>query len=363
MINALYLHVPFCRTICGYCDFCHFVYRKDKVDLWLEGLKEELNDKDINKNLKTVYIGGGTPTSLDIEQLERLLILLKPYTNCVEEYTVEVNPETITVDKIKLLKKYKVNRVSIGVQSSDDKLLKLMNRHHDFNLVKRVIEDFKKLEITNISVDLMYGLPKQTLAVLKTTLEDFISLDVPHISIYSLTVEENTPFYKQGYKAADNELEADMYDYIIDFLSKHGYVQYEISSFARDNLVSKHNLAYWHYEDFYGISMSASGKENNVRYDNTSDFKKYLSYNYVDNFIVLTKNDMMFEYIMMGLRLKEGINILKFNELYEEDFMVKYQKVINNLLEKKLIVLDDNNLKCSDSGFKILNTVLEDFME
>ena len=193
-IKSLYLHVPFCKSICGYCDFCHMFFNKEKVDKWLVALQEELNDKDINKNLETLYLGGGTPTSLDLNQLKTLLELLKPYTDNVLEYTVEINPETIDVEKVKLLSEYKVNRVSIGLQSSDENLLKLMNRHHDFNQVKKVIDLFREYNISNISVDIMYGLPTQTISQLEKTLEDVLILGIKHISIYCLTIEENTLF-------------------------------------------------------------------------------------------------------------------------------------------------------------------------
>lgn len=362
MINYLYLHVPFCKTICGYCDFCHYIYNKNKVNQWLECLKTEIESKKINKKLKTIYIGGGTPTSLNEEELDKLLSLLKPYSKNIIEYTIEANPETITEEKVLILKKYGINRVSIGVQSSDDKLLKIMNRRHNFESVKECIKLLKKHKITNISVDFMYGLPFQTMDDLNKSLHDFITLDVPHISIYSLTIEENTPFYKRGYKKMDDDLEADMYDRIIDFLRLNGYAQYEISSFCKDDLKSIHNMAYWNYEDFYGISMSASGKNKNLRYDNTKNFNKYLKKEYIENEIYLSKNDEMFEYIMMGFRLKDGFDYLKFDKKFKISFLKRYELILNDLLKNGLIAVEGKYIKCIEKGYKLLNNVLEKFL-
>ena len=363
MINSLYLHVPFCKTICGYCDFCHFLFNEDKVNKWLMGLEKEINDKGINKKLKTIYIGGGTPTSLNYNQLKKVLVLLKPYTNYIEEYTIEVNPETINEDKIKLLKEYGINRVSVGVQSSDDRLLKIMNRHHDFNSVIHCINLFRKHNITNISVDIMYGLPFQTINDLDVTLNDVLQLEVPHVSIYCLTIEEGTLFDKLNYQKVDEDLDADMYELINIKLIENGYKQYEISNYCKEGYESKHNLTYWNYEDFYGISLSASGKEDNVRYDNTTDLDKYLAGIYVENVISLTKEDSMFEYIMMGLRKREGIFIEDFNKRYNISFLENYKNELNSLKNDGLIVLTKNNIRCSNRGYEICNEVIERFMK
>ena len=169
--KSLYLHVPFCKTICFYCDFCHTVYNRKNAENWLVALQKEIAGRDINKSLDTIYIGGGTPTALDDELLETLLQILEPYTKEVKEYTIEVNPETVTKEKVQLLQKYGINRISMGVQSSDDTLLKMMNRHHTFNDVKEAINLFHKANITNISMDLMYSLPQQTLNIFQKSME------------------------------------------------------------------------------------------------------------------------------------------------------------------------------------------------
>lgn len=361
-IKSMYLHVPFCKTICGYCDFCHFLYNKEKVDKWLIALKEELLDKDINNNLETIYIGGGTPTSLSINQLETLLYLIEPYSRNVIEYSIEINPETLTEEKVQLISKYGINRASIGLQSSDDYLLELMNRHHNFDMVKHCVELLKKYNINNISLDVMYGLPTQTLEKLEKTLYDVLSLDVSHISIYCLTIEPNTLFFKKGYTKVDEDLDADMYELINKVLSNNGFIQYEISNYCKKGYESKHNLTYWNYNDFYGISMGASGKEGLVRYDNTRDLTKYIQGIYVDNIISLNKEDSMFEYLMMGFRIKNGFSLSDFKDRYEVDFLDHYYSVLDELIEKKLIIVDDDKIKCSDYGFMICNDIIETFL-
>ena len=194
-IKHLYIHVPFCNSICFYCDFCHRVYDSDLVDKWLNKLEKEIND-NCKDQYETIYIGGGTPSCLSINQLDRLLSLIKPYSNDVIEYTIEINPESLDIDKINLLNKYHINRVSMGVQSSDNEILKNIGRRHTFEDVKKAINLLKENGINNISVDLMYSLPNQTIDILNTTIDDILSLNVPHISLYSLTIEENSVFGK-----------------------------------------------------------------------------------------------------------------------------------------------------------------------
>lgn len=360
--KSLYLHVPFCKTICYYCDFCHSVYSRKQALLWLETVKKEITLKNINTCLDTIYIGGGTPSSLDDDLVDSLLGLLDPYARFVKEYTIEVNPETMTKEKVSILKKHGINRISMGLQSSDKSLLKLMNRHHDLEDVKRVMSLFYEQDITNISLDLMYSLPTQTLEILKKSIEDTIALKPSHISIYSLTIEENSVFGKKGYQSLDDDLEADMYEFACLELEKHGYKQYEISNFCLEGKESRHNLAYWHYLDFYGISLGASGKENGIRYDNTTIFKEYYDNPLKRNETILPKDDQIFENIMMSLRLKQGINIREFNKKYDISLVELYQKPIYDHIEQGNLMIEDDYLKCTEKGYPILNTILCDFL-
>lgn len=356
-VKHLYVHVPFCNSICSYCDFCRRVYDKNLVNTWLNTIKLEIENK-CKDNYETIYIGGGTPTSLSNEELEKLLSYIHAYSNDVIEYTIEANPESLDIDKINIFNKYGINRVSLGVQTSNQDLLKIINRKHSFNDVRNKIELLKENGINNISIDLMYSLPSQTIKILDKTIDDFLSLNIPHVSIYSLTIEENSVFGKKGYKTLDNDLEADMYELIVKRLTDSGYINYEVSNFSKKGYESKHNISYWEYEDFLGISLSASSKIGNRRWTNTDNFDSYFNdYTSKKEDLILTNNDMMFENIMMSLRMEKGLNISEFNSKYNVDILSRFDKAINN-----------NNLYIKDGFLKaynlaILNKTLLDFID
>ena len=356
-IKHLYIHVPFCNSICSYCDFCHRVYNKDLVVKWLNTIELEIKDK-CKDNYETIYIGGGTPTSLTTTELEKLLSFIKPYSNEVKEYTIEVNPESLDLDKIILFKKYGINRISMGVQTSNEEELKLINRKHSFNDVKDKIDLLKQNGITNISIDLMYSLPNQTVDSLNKTIDDFISLNIPHVSLYSLTIEENSAFGKKRYKPLDEDLEADMYELICKRLKENGYIHYEVSNFAKPGYKSKHNMSYWNYEDFLGISMSASSKVGDRRWTNTTNFNSYFeNYNSKDEDLDLSIEDLKFENIMMSLRTNIGLNINEFNNKYNSDLLNEYR----NALKDDNIYVDKDYIKVKKLG--ILNNTLIKFIK
>ncbi|MBR3252132.1 MAG: radical SAM family heme chaperone HemW, partial [Erysipelotrichaceae bacterium] len=313
-IKHLYIHVPFCNSICFYCDFAHRVYDLSLAEKWLNRLEKEIKD-NCKDQYETIYIGGGTPSCLNDDQLDRLLSLIDPYIDEVKEYTIEVNPESLDTDKIDIFNRHHIDRVSMGVQSSDDGILRSLNRKHTFNDAKKAVELLKKNRLSNISVDLMYSLPGQDMDILKKTIDDILSLDVPHISLYSLTIEENSVFGKKGIRNLDEDTEADMYEYIDKVLNENGYIHYEVSNFAKEGYESMHNMGYWLYEDFLGLSLGASGKVENNRYTNTRDFKKYLNDDFIrDEDLVLSVEDQKFENIMMSLRTIHGLNIEEFNK-------------------------------------------------
>ena len=360
--RALYLHVPFCRSICFYCDFTHRVYRGEDADRWLKALEKELSAREIHRDLTTMYIGGGTPTSLTAAQLERLLTLLDPYIGSLQEYTVEINPETLDEEKAAILKAHGVNRASIGFQTADEKLLKMMGRRHSFKDVGNCVSLLKDTGIGNLSLDLMYSLPEQTMAGLKKDIEAALSLAPKHLSLYSLIIEDNTVFGKKGYTPLDEETEADMYEYICRVLPEKGYRQYEISNFAVPGYESRHNLVYWHYEDFYGISAGASGKEDHCRYDNTASLKEYLQDPLKKEITPLSKEDEMFETVMMGLRLKAGISMSAFQDRYGISFSEAFGGKAAALLRKGVLVTEGDMLRCADEQYQLLNSVLSDLL-
>lgn len=358
----LYIHVPFCKSICGYCDFAHTVYQERNVDIWLEAISKEIKDKHINPHLKTIYVGGGTPTCLSSDQLDTFLSLLDPYSNKVKEYTIEINPETLDKEKALILKKHGINRASIGLQTSDSTLLKLLGRHHTYEDVSKCISLLKEVGIHNISLDIMYSLPHQTIDTLNQTIEDAIKLKPTHLSLYSLTIEENTIFSKKGYQHLDDEIEADMYEFILKKLKSNNYKQYEVSNYCLEGYESIHNSAYWNYEDFYGIGCGSSGKENHIRYDHTKSLQQYIQNPFQTIITELSKEDEMFEMVMMGIRLVKGMDIDLFEERFHTSFLDVYVDKIQPLLDKQLVEISDGYFRCTSKGYEIMNTILVELM-
>ncbi len=349
--DALYLHIPFCKTICHYCDFKKMIYNESFFYNFFENIKKEINSEVENKKLKTIYIGGGTPTALSLNQLEEVLLLLKPYSYDVVEYTIESNIENINYDLCKLLKKYNINRLSLGVQSLDEKILKLTNRKHTKETVFKALNTLAKYDFNNISIDLIYGFNELTN---KQFINDIISLskfdNVKHFSIYSLTVEEGTYFSKIKYESLVDE--ATFYLDGRDTLEKLGYQQYEVANYAKKGYESNHNKVYWQYKDYYGIGSGASGKINNIRYSKINDINKPEL-----EIEELNKTDIIFEHLMMNLRLLEGIDLRKFNNTYDIDLLNDYYDIFKDLLNTNLEVVN-GYLRCKKEKIIVLNDIL-----
>ena len=272
--TSIYIHIPFCHTICSYCDFCKINYRQEYVDTYLDSLSKEIKSRYQNEPVKTIYIGGGTPSCLSIKELTKLLELITIFNLDKEyEYTIECNIEDITLDKIKLFKKYGINRLSIGVQSFNKDIIKKLNRHHDKDLVFKNIKLLKEY-FDNINIDLMYALYGQTLEDIVFDLNIISNLDIKHVSIYALIIEDNTMIKIKNIKEVDSEMQSAMYDLIRNKLEKNGFTQYEISNFALKGFESKHNLTYWNNDNYYGFGSGASGFINNINLS-----KKYITFN------------------------------------------------------------------------------------
>lgn len=360
--ESLYIHVPFCRTICAYCDFARQAYREKTADAWLDALERELSMRKIDPHIRTVYIGGGTPTSLNASQLDRLLKTVQPYTHDAVEYTCEVNPETLDEKKASILHEYGINRISLGLQDIHEDMLRLLRRFHTKEDVRSALSLLRNYGINNISLDLMYSLPDQTMEMLEESLAFALSLDADHLSLYSLTIEENSIFGKKGYEHLDDETEADMYMYLIARLTGAGYEHYEISNFARKGKQSLHNRNYWLYRDFIGVSCGASGKCGDFRYDNTRSLQEYLADPLKRECIPLRGEDRMFESLMMNLRLKEGIELSYFEELHGRSFPEEYNEKVKELSERGLLEVHEGHIRCTERGFYILNDILEEFL-
>ncbi len=353
--KALYVHIPFCRSICAYCDFCRVVYQKKLVRPYLEALNNELKRLE-GQTFETVYIGGGTPTSFDEEELKELLEMLSPYLKSAREKTMEANPETLNDAKAALLENYGINRVSLGIQSFEKRLLDLCGRRHTREDVEYALQLLRTHGITNISADFIYGLPTQRKEEFLSDLKTAVGLQIPHLSFYMLTIEENSVFGKKGVKPQEEELSDSMYFEGIAYLNRKGYHQYEISNFCLNGYESEHNKVYWRYENYEGVGMGASGKVDHVRYTNTSSFEKYFRGEYREEELHLSESDLAFETVMMGLRLKEGIT------LSDENYQ-RYQNVIYELEQKNLLVSNGQHIRCSEKGYYLLNDVLLEFME
>ncbi|MBR2811484.1 MAG: radical SAM family heme chaperone HemW [Solobacterium sp.] len=360
--RSLYVHVPFCRSICFYCDFCHTVYDPKRADRWLQALQEELAHDGIHPGLRTLYIGGGTPGCLDAERLDSLLSLFDDSVRTAEEYTVEINPETFDSRKAKILVSHGVSRLSIGMQSSDEKLLKLMGRHHTFADVSACMNTAREAGIGNFSLDLMYSLPGQTMASFVRSIHDAVSLRPDHLSLYSLTVEDNTVFGRRGYRPLDEETEADMYETAVRLLEEAGYHQYEVSSFAFEHKEAVHNLVYWHYEDFQGLGCGASGKEKGVRYDHSCSLAAYLQDPLYKETTKLTREDQAFEMVMMNLRLKEGLDLRRFETAFGCPLSAFFGEKLKRQMDLGMLESKGGFLRCTAAGYPIMNTILSELL-
>ncbi len=355
--RSLYIHIPFCAHVCGYCDFVKAVYHKDLADQVLQRIAEDL--KQFADPFDTIYIGGGTPSALDQDQLTLLESLLMPLITSNTEYTMEINPETIDLQKLSTIREMKVNRLSVGVQAIQDNLLSVLTRKHTWQQAVDAIAMMRSLGFDNISIDAMYGIPTQTTDDFAETLNAFIRLDVEHISLYALTIEPNTAFARQNIQPVDNDLEGSFYDLAHRMLTSNGYNHYEVSSYAKRNRKSRHNLAYWHYDDFIGIGPGAASKIGVVRTINTSNIHYYLSkQKLLKEKIILNKEESMFEFLMMNLRLSEGVNIQKFKEAFDVDLLEKYHHAIEAATQKGWLIVDFDTITTTYQGRLFLHDVL-----
>ena len=353
--KSVYIHIPFCNTICTYCDFCKFYYNKELVDKYLVELNNEINTNYKGEVIETIYIGGGTPSSLSLEQIERLLSITKIFNTNLKEFTFECNIENIDEDKIKLLTKYGVNRISIGVQTFNSEYLKFLNRKHSIDEVFTKVNMIKNY-IDNINIDLIYAIPGETLDELKSDIELFKQLDIDHISTYSLIIENNTILGNKKIENIDDSLDNDMYNLIMNSLDS--YEHYEISNFGKKK--SLHNLTYWNNEEYYGFGMGASGYINNIRYTNTRSINNYLKGNYIYTKDELSFNEIVENEFILGFRKIEGINIDNFYNKY--NININNIEFINKLVSDNKLIIDNNYLKINKEYLYTSNDILIEFM-
>lgn len=358
---SVYIHIPFCDTICSYCDFCKVLYNQAWVDEYLEQLSLEINKYYKNEIVKTLYIGGGTPSSLSVDQLDKLFDIVSIFNKSEEiEITFECNIENITKEKLDTLKINKVNRLSIGVQTFNEKFLSFLNRNHAKNEIKEKINLAKEMGFKNISIDLMYAFKDQTLEDLKEDMNHFIDLDINHISTYSLIIEPNTKLYLNNIKNIDEDLDDDMYQAIVNTLTNNKFVKYETSNFAKEGFESKHNQVYWNNEEYYGFGAGASGYIDSVRYENTRSVIKYIKGTDFRNEIELDQTEKMRYEMILGLRKTKGVSKELFKIKYGIDLLDYYD--LNQLIREGKLIDEDGYIKIDEKYHYVANEILIKFV-
>ena len=357
---SIYIHIPFCNSICTYCDFCKIFYNKKYINDYLNNLEQEIKVRYKSEIVNTIFIGGGTPSSLDDEELIRLMNIIEIFKlNDNYEFTVECNIESITENKLKIMKKYGVNRISIGVESFDNSIIKLLGRNHTKKDVYNKMEIVKRY-FSNINIDLIYA-AYDDINILKSDIDCFLKLDIPHISTYSLIIEDNTMLKINGMKNIDEDIDYEMYKYIEDTLEKNDYIHYEISNYAKNGYQSKHNLVYWNNEEYYGFGLSSTSYINNERITNTKNLRKYLNGEYLDTSVYEDKDIRMENEIMLGLRKLDGINLDRFKDKFNVSLEDIYN--IDNLVRNGYLIRDNICIKIDKKYMYISNEIIVRILE
>ncbi|BBM18610.1 coproporphyrinogen III oxidase [Enterococcus avium] len=373
--TSAYVHIPFCEHICYYCDFNKVFLEGQPVDEYIEALLKEARLSLIQnpvKNMETLYVGGGTPTSLNVSQLDRLLSGLReilPYNE--GEFTVEANPGDLSGEKLDVMKNYGVNRLSMGVQTFDDRLLKKIGRKHTAKDVYDTVRLLEAKDFSNVTIDLIYALPGQSLESFRDTVERALALDLPHYALYSLILENQTMFMnwvRRGkMQLPEQELEAQMYAETIEAMEKAGRMQYEISNFAKPGFESQHNLVYWNNQNYFGLGAGASGYLENRRYKNRGPIQHYMRA-LTDNQLPileeerLSQKEQIEEEMFLGLRKISGVDKTVFESRFDQKLTDVYGDVIEKLKQQKLIAETDSRVRLTKTGLFRGNDVFEKFL-
>lgn len=378
----IYIHIPFCVKKCDYCDFLSFPSEKSCIKAYVNALKKEieLNKENMKEYLvDTVFIGGGTPSILEEDEIAAILQTLEDNCNMREkaEITIECNPGTVTKNKLLSYKKSGINRLSFGLQSANDDELKSIGRIHDYAQFLESYKMARECGFENINVDLMSGLAGQTVESYRRTLEKVTALNPEHISAYSLIVEENTPMYDRVYSAREKGInilpeedeEREMYYLTKDFLEKCGYGRYEISNYSKKGKECRHNIGYWKRTEYLGFGIGAASLYRGKRWNNISDLKDYMTginqgtpKAVRTNVEQLSKKDEMEEFMFLGLRMMEGISKKEFDEIFKEKYDDVYGKVHEKLSKQGLITMDEGRVKLTEKGIDVSNYVMSEYL-
>lgn len=366
-----YIHIPFCDAICIYCNFAKEIAKDEKKRAYLTALFHEMDlTSDWLKQSQTIYIGGGTPTALPDDAFEDLLKSIASRVNLKDilEYTVEANPDNLTDSKLALMKSYGVNRISLGIQSTQDHLLKTINRTHTYQGAQEAVKKIRAHGFKNFSVDIIFALPNQTLDELKDDIQNMLLMDPPHIALYSLILEDHTPLKHLinigKLKMLDQDTEATMYECVIQSFLTAGYDHYEISNFSKPGYRSIHNQIYWKNDPYLGLGAGAHGRLDDMRYQNPRSVKKYM------DSVVLKDLDIREVYpyqaihdtLLMGLRMKDGVDLEAIRARFNIDVFTRF-KGLNRSLDDGLIEVTNHHLKLTEKGFYLANEVLIHFIE
>ena len=362
MIKNCYIHIPFCDRICSYCDFCKMYKYEKFVEEYLDALEREIKKIYKGEVLDTIYIGGGTPSSLSINQLKRLFKILSVFNKSKNiEFTIENNFENIDREKLELYKESGINRLSFGIETINKDGLKLLERDIDLDKVKDTINTCRELGFNNINVDLMYALPNETIEDLENDLEFIYSLDVEHISTYSLIIEDHTKLAINNIKNISEDLDYEMYKYICESMNKHNYGHYEISNFAKVGFYSRHNMCYWDNNNYYGFGLGASSYINNTRITNTRSLDNYKNNQFIREVEYLKDEDRIEYEIILNLRKSEGIDLERFKSKYNKELIDVYN--YKDLINLGVLVLDNNHLYIPEDKWYISNSIIVDVLE
>ncbi|HHT9108303.1 MAG TPA: radical SAM family heme chaperone HemW [Candidatus Wunengus sp. YC63] len=371
--NSLYIHIPFCARKCRYCDFNSIVSESKTVDRYLHAIEKELSSLQDRYVFNTVYIGGGTPSILSEVQLEKLLQSVIRYipSSGIREYTVEANPGTLTVNKIGLLKEYLVSRISLGVQSFQDRQLQFLGRIHSSNDAKNAFDSLRIAGFRNINIDLIFGCSEQSIEDWEKDLKTVVELSPEHISTYALTYEEGTLLTRDLDGAVihklDEGVELEMYKTAIRYLTRNGYNHYEISNFAKYGYECAHNHVYWNNMGYVGVGAGAFSFIDSVRTSNEKDIGKYIDginenkniKSFREN---LQINQFASETVIMSLRLRQGISNVDFYERFGYKIEDQFREQINRLAKDGLISYADERLKLTEKGLFVADTVMTEFI-
>lgn len=369
---GLYIHIPFCKKRCFYCDFTTYTGMESSMGPYVEALEKEIESRMAGIYPETIFIGGGTPTSLDDKSFAHLMEVVGKYVvSPDQEVTIEANPESISDEKIKMMKTAGINRVSMGLQSTDDLILKNIGRIHNYQTFLKSFHKLREAGFTNLSFDLITALPGQDEAIILDTIEKAIALEPEHLSVYSMILEEGTPFFEK-FKAGllelpDDDEDRNFQDLFRERLEAAGYDRYEISNFSQKGLVSRHNLNYWNFGEYLGCGVAASGFMDGRRWTNTTSIPEYVETiaKGEDPSVSIHVNsleDSMEEFIFMGLRKTKGISTGEFSERFGQDFYKVYPGVCDRFVENKLMIIDGDEIRLTNEGLDLSNYIMSDFI-